>query len=69
MFTTFSKAVHSRFIELSKGELFVVEADNLFEKYLNFFPPGTNPVFRKRTEYDCQCCKQLNVNEWVSLDA
>lgn len=58
-FVTFSKAVHARFSEMSQGELFVVEADDLFERYLAAFPEGTNPIFRTRPVYDCQCCKQF----------
>ncbi len=57
MFQPFSKAVHARFVEMSKGELFTVNVSELFDKYLSFFPEGTNPMFRTRTEYDCQCCK------------
>jgi hypothetical protein len=26
---------------------------------LSAFPEGTNPIFKERTEHDCQCCKQL----------
>lgn len=59
MFSHFSKAVHKNFVEMSKGELFVVDVENLFEQYLAAFPLGTDPVFRKRTEHDCSCCKQF----------
>lgn len=58
-FSVFSKAVHTRFTEMSRGELFVVEAGDLFERYLAAFPAGANPLFRTRTVYDCQCCKQF----------
>lgn len=59
MFTTFSDAVQLRFLELSENECFVVKADDIFERYLAAFPEGTDPIFRKRTEHDCQCCKQF----------
>lgn len=58
-FRPFGEAVQLRFAEISEGELFVVKADDLFERYLAAFPEGTNPVFRVRTEHDCQCCKQF----------
>jgi len=59
-FSVFAKAVHSKFIELSKGELYTTNAgDGLFDKYLSFYPEGTNPIFRERTTYDCQCCKHF----------
>jgi hypothetical protein len=59
MFTTFSKAVENRFAEMSTGELFVVEVDDIFAQYLSSFPKGSDPIFRTRTEHDCQCCKQF----------
>lgn len=31
----------------------------LWSTYLDSFPEGTNPIFRERTEHDCQCCKQF----------
>lgn len=59
MFPVFSKAVHERFLSMSGNELYVVEIENIFDKYLAAFPPGTNPVFKTRTEYDCSTCKQF----------
>lgn len=38
MFVAFSKKVHSRFVEMSQGELFTVRAENIFDKYLAAFP-------------------------------
>lgn len=59
MFKVFGEAVQLRFMEMSEGELFVVRADDAFERYLAAFPPGSNLMYRKRTEHDCQCCKQF----------
>lgn len=59
MFRNFSTAVHARFKQMSDSELFVVQADDIFERYLAAFPAGTDPIFRKRTEHDCSCCKQF----------
>jgi len=36
-----------------------VSKDDLWETYLKSFPAGTDPIFRERTEHDCQCCKQF----------
>ena len=58
-FQPFGEAVRSRFTQMSAGELFVVESEDIFERYLAAFPPGSNPMFRARTEHDCQCCKQF----------
>lgn len=44
---------------MSRNELYVVQFDDIFEKYLESFPVGSNPMFRQRTEHDCQCCKQF----------
>ncbi len=61
MFNVFSNAVAARYAELSKGELYVTEAGDLWEAYLAAYPEGTNPIFRERTEHDCQSCKQFVV--------
>lgn len=59
MFTDFSKAVEAQYNEMTKGELFTVSVDNLFDKYLAAFPEGSNPLYKTRTVHDCQCCKQF----------
>lgn len=58
-FQLFSRAVHARYEQLSQNELFVVEVDNIFNSYLAAFPQGSNPLFRERTQHDCNCCKQF----------
>lgn len=69
MFESFSKAVHARFVEMSKGELFIVDIDDLFDKYLSAYPEGSNPILKKRTVHDCQCCKQFvrNLGKVVNI--
>lgn len=60
-FKQFKKVIHEQFIKMSKSELFCVdiEKDELWGAYLKSFPEGSNPIFRERTEHDCQCCKQF----------
>lgn len=58
-FKPFSEAVHARYNELANGELFVADVEDIFDTYLAAFPAGTNPLFRERTVYDCNCCKQF----------
>lgn len=60
-FTVFQKAVHARFNELSKDELYVTNVGDelLFDQYLNAFPEGSNPIVKQRTTHDCQTCKQF----------
>jgi len=61
MFNHFKVAVSKQFDKMRKHDLFrtQVEKDLLWDTYLKSFPPGSNPIFRERTEYDCQCCKQF----------
>lgn len=58
-FRPFARAVLARFEELSRHELYVTDCDDLYEKYLAAFPPGTNPVHLVRTVHDCNTCKQF----------
>lgn len=80
-FHAFSVAVHERFNQLAKGELFVVGAEQptadqpksikerLWETYLASFPEGTNPIFRVNTEHDCACCRNFikNIGNAVAI--
>lgn len=58
-FHLMSRAVKRRFDDMSEGELFTVEATDLWESYLAAYPEGTNPIFRVRTEHDCSCCRSF----------
>jgi len=60
-FKKFKQAVQQQLAALSKHDMFRVSAskDELWETYLSSFPEGSNPIFRERTEHDCQCCKQF----------
>lgn len=68
-FIDFANPVHERYNELAKNELFVVGMEDLVEVYLAAFPPGTNPIYRERTEHDCSTCKQFlrNLGKVVGL--
>lgn len=60
-FDAFGKAVRARFEALSQERLFIVNSDRdaIWERYLDAFPAGSNPVFRERTEHDCACCRHF----------
>jgi hypothetical protein len=70
-FTQFGTAVHKRFVQMSAGELYVAgtEEDDIFAHYLASFPEGSNPIYKKRTEHDCSCCKNFirNVGRVVAI--
>lgn len=58
-FHLFAGAVRAQFNEMALEPLFVVntDRDEIWQRYLAAFPPGTDPMFRKRTEHDCACCR------------
>ena len=60
-FHEFKIKIQEQFKEMAKHDLFVtaIEKDLLWDTYLGSFPEGTNPIYKERTEHDCQCCKQF----------
>lgn len=60
-FKTIKTAVAKQFASMSKQQLFRVNIDKdvLWNLYLSSFPEGTNPIYKERTEHDCNCCKQF----------
>ena len=61
-FPAFAAIVAKSFQALVKNKAVFttgVSGDELYEVYLRSFPEGTNPLFKKRTEHDCGCCKSF----------
>jgi hypothetical protein len=64
-FNTIKHAVSNQVAKLVKiadeSELFEVDVDKneLWDLYLNSFPEGTDPIYKTRTEHNCNCCKQF----------
>lgn len=60
-FKKFKKAVDKQFKKMCETGLWrtAVDKDVLWDTYLSSFDPIHNPIFRERTEHDCQCCKQF----------
>ena len=60
-FSLFQLVISEQFDRMKEHGLFRVDIskDLLWDTYLSSFPEGTNPIFRERTEHDCQCCKQF----------
>lgn len=72
-FKEFRALLQDHFNEMVKdgAPLFITNADEdkLYDLYLDSFPAGTNPTFRKRREYDCSCCRRFvkNIGKLVSF--
>lgn len=60
-FKQLQNAVAKQFKAMATGPLFqvAIDKDRLWETYLGAFPPGTNPIYKTRTEHDCSCCKHF----------
>ncbi len=60
-FNVMKLAVAKQFDKMSQHQLFrtSVEKDLMWETYLGSFPAGTNPMFKTRTEHDCNCCRSF----------
>lgn len=58
-FIQLKKALNQRFGSMPNLYKTEVSKEELWDTYLNSFPEGSNPIFRERTEHDCQCCKQF----------
>ncbi|AUR82557.1 hypothetical protein NVP1152O_075 [Vibrio phage 1.152.O._10N.222.46.E1] len=61
-FKPFAQAITKQLDKMLRlGHLLTVEVnkDEIFDAYLAAFPQGSNPIFRERTEHDCNCCKSF----------
>lgn len=60
-FKAIGDAVAKQFKAMTETGLFATgtDKDQLWETYLGSFPAGTNPIYKKRTEHDCSCCRQF----------
>lgn len=71
-FDQFAKAIRTKWEQMKKREVFIIDAekDTIWDVYLNSFPEGTNPIFRERTEHDCNCCKAFirNIGNTVVIN-
>lgn len=58
-FNLIKTAVAGQWARMQKHPMFRVaaEPEELWGAYLQAFPPGTNPLYRERTEHDCSCCR------------
>lgn len=72
-FIKFRDAVNKNLSILTKADqLFKVRLehkDEFWDKYLASYPEGTNPIYKERTEHDCNCCKSFirNIGNVVAV--
>lgn len=71
-FKEFKLAIQNRFNQMvASGPIFEVEVnkDELWEKYLDSYPAGTNDIYRERREHDCSACRAFvkNAGAMVSI--
>lgn len=68
-FQKFAKLVNKQYQKFDDAFVMDVPGDEMWQLYLSSFPEGTNPLFRERTEHDCNCCKSFvrRVGNLVSL--
>lgn len=72
-FKKFKKSLQENFNKMSNdvSHLFEVDLDKdqLWNLYLDSFPPGKNEIYRERREYDCSCCRQFikNIGNAVTI--
>lgn len=71
-FVQFAQLVSERWslLQRSNSELYVADVPNIYDQYLASFPEGSNPVFRERSENDCNTCKQFirTLGKVVAID-
>jgi hypothetical protein len=60
-FKTFKLKLQNKFEEIKNYPLFNISIDKgqLWDKYLDSFPEGTNPIYKERTIEDCNACKSF----------
>lgn len=60
-FNVFKTAVATQFAVLAKHGLLRIDVskDELWDTYLNSYPPEVNKIYKERREYDCNCCKSF----------
>jgi hypothetical protein len=73
-FIEFKKAIQRQLDHMIKDQdkLFItsIEKDTLWEKYLSSYPKGTNEIYKKRPQFECNSCKSFirNYGNLVTIE-
>ena len=69
-FQAFKKLVEDQFNAMQSQQMLFETDFDVWNVYLDSFPPGTNEIFKVRREHDCGCCRNFvkNVGHLVTLD-
>ncbi len=71
-FKNFRDSIEKQFDKMKKNDLYItsVNRDDVWEKYLDSFPKGTNNMFKERREYDCSTCRIFlkNIGNVVAIN-
>jgi len=60
-FAPFKAAIQAQVARMFKLPLFrtATQKDMVWAGYLMSFPEGTDPIYKEKTEHDCNCCKSF----------
>ena len=62
IFKDFKDAIQRQFASMEQSGTLVrmdVDKDLMWDTYLSSFPTGSNPIYKERTEHDCQACRSF----------
>lgn len=70
-FSEIRNAIDQQLKKLDKAVWYTsdVSKDEIWDTYINSFPEGTNPIYKTRTQHDCNCCKNFirNIGKVVAI--
>ena len=71
-FLEFQAIVNIHLSQMAAMGLYITstDKDETWQTYLDNFKPEDNPIYKERTDHDCQCCKQFirNIGTVVAIN-
>ena len=61
MFHNFADTINNKFNQMTEKDMYITDIDRsvVANNYIDAFPEGSNPIYKERTEHDCQICRQF----------